>query len=68
MAEFERVTVILSPASSAALNRAAEITGDSKTDTINRAIQSYAALADVVANGGRVFTQDPASAAAGGQG
>lgn len=52
---FERVTVNLSPASSAALDRAVEITGDSKTDTINRALQIYAMLTDEVDEGGQVL-------------
>lgn len=52
---FERVTVNLSPASSAALDRAVDITGDSKTDTINRALQIYAMLADAVDDGGQVL-------------
>lgn len=52
---FERVTVNLSPASSAALDRAVEITGDSKTDTINRALQIYAMLTDAVNDGGQVL-------------
>jgi hypothetical protein len=52
---FERVTVNLSPASSAALDRAVEITGDSKTDTINRALQIYAMLTDAVDDGGQVL-------------
>jgi putative Ca2+/H+ antiporter (TMEM165/GDT1 family) len=60
MSEFERVTVILTAASSTALTRAAEITGDSKTDTINRAIQTYAMQVGVVADGGRVLIQHAA--------
>jgi hypothetical protein len=52
---FERVTVVLTAASSAALNRAVEITGDSKTDTINRALQAYALMAGEVRDGGQVI-------------
>jgi hypothetical protein len=52
---FERVTVNLAPLSSAALDHAAGITGDSKTDTINRALQIYAMLADAVNDGGQVL-------------
>ncbi|PHQ50705.1 hypothetical protein BLA24_18135 [Streptomyces cinnamoneus] len=54
---FERVTVNLAPRSSAALEHAAMITGDTKTDTINRALQIYAMLADVVDNGGAVLVR-----------
>jgi hypothetical protein len=37
-----RVTVNLTPRSVSALERTTRITGDSKTDTINRALQIYA--------------------------
>ena len=37
-----RVTVNLTPRSVAALERTTRLTGDSKTDTINRALQIYA--------------------------
>lgn len=56
-APFERVTVLLTPTSSAALTRAAQTTGDTRTDTINRAIQAYALMADEVADGSRVLVQ-----------
>lgn len=54
---FERLTVLLTPASSAALNRCAQTTGDTRTDTINRAIQTYALMAGEVADGSRVLVQ-----------
>ena len=38
---LERVTVNLTPRSSKALEQAAELTGDSKTDIVNRALQLY---------------------------
>jgi uncharacterized protein (DUF1778 family) len=56
-APFEQVTVLLTPASSAALRNAAAITGDSLTDTINRAIQSYALLASQVDDGAKVIVR-----------
>lgn len=56
-AAFERVTVFLTPASSAALVRAVEAVGDNRTDTINRAIQTYALMVGEVADGGRVLVQ-----------
>ncbi len=37
-----RLTVNLTPRADAALRLAAEISGDSKTDTVNRALQVYA--------------------------
>jgi len=54
---FERVTVNLSLASSSALEHAVEITGDTKTDTINRALQIYAMLTDAVSEGGQVLVR-----------
>jgi hypothetical protein len=55
---LERVTVNLTPRSSRALDEAVTITGDSKTDTINRALQVYAYLERVQREGGKVFVQD----------
>lgn len=54
---FERVTVNLAPAASGALEHAAALTGDSKTDTINRALQIYAMLADAVDRGAAVLVR-----------
>ena len=51
---LERVTVNLIPRASRALEQAGELTGDSKTDTINRALQVYAYLEEVWAKGGSV--------------
>ncbi|WAU78381.1 hypothetical protein O1Q96_00600 (plasmid) [Streptomyces sp. Qhu-G9] len=56
---FERVTVNLAPAASHALEHAAALTGDSKTDTINRALQIYAMLADAVDQGAAVYVRSP---------
>ncbi|MEE4540947.1 hypothetical protein V2S66_03065 [Streptomyces sp. V4-01] len=52
---FERLTVLLTPASSTALREAADIIGDSETDTVNRSLQVYAMQAHVVAEGGAVL-------------
>jgi hypothetical protein len=51
---LERITVNLTPRSSSALDLAVELTGDTKTDTINRAIQIYAYLEKVIRDGGSV--------------
>jgi hypothetical protein len=51
---IERLTVNLTPRSSAALDLAVELTGDTKTDAINRALQVYAYLEKVVESGGSV--------------
>jgi hypothetical protein len=50
--ELERVTVHLTPRASRALELLVELTGDSKTDAINRALQVYAFLEQVAAQGG----------------
>lgn len=51
---LERITVNLTSRSSSALDLAVELTGDTKTDTINRAIQIYAYLEKVIRDGGSV--------------
>ena len=55
----ERVTVNLSARSSAALETAAGLSGDTKTDTINRAIQVYAYLEEIASRGGELFVREP---------
>ncbi|WP_233574272.1 ribbon-helix-helix domain-containing protein [Amycolatopsis panacis] len=52
---LERVTVNLAPRASRALENAVKLTGDSKTDTINRALQVYAYLEEVWDNQGEVL-------------
>ncbi|MGC7093195.1 hypothetical protein ACPZ19_00880 [Amycolatopsis lurida] len=52
---LERVTVNLVPRASRALERATQLTGDSKTDTINRALQVLAVLEEAVDNGGELI-------------
>jgi hypothetical protein len=53
-----RVTVNLIPRADAALTLAVELTGDSKTDTINRAIQIYAYLEHVKNEGADILLRD----------
>jgi hypothetical protein len=55
---LDRVTINLVPRSSRALARAMELTGDSKTDCINRALPVYAYLEEILANGGSLLVQD----------
>jgi hypothetical protein len=55
---LERITVNLTSRSSAALDSAVDICGDTKTDTINRAIQIYAYLEKVIRNGGSVHVRE----------
>jgi hypothetical protein len=53
----ERVTVNLTARTSRALEHVTDITGDSKTDVINRAIQVYDYFEEIMAGGGTVFFQ-----------
>jgi hypothetical protein len=59
---LERITVNLTSRSSSALELAVELSGDTKTDTINRAIQIYAYLERVIRNGGAVHVQEQGGA------
>lgn len=51
-----RLTVNLVPRAAAALQRACELTGDTKTDVVNRALQSYALLQELSDLGGGSVT------------
>jgi hypothetical protein len=42
-----------------ARQEAADLTGDSKTDTINRAVQVYAYLEEINSRGGTIYTREP---------
>jgi hypothetical protein len=55
---LERVTVNLIARASRALQRVTDLTGDSKTDIINRALQVYGYLEDVSANGGAIYVRE----------
>lgn len=54
---LERVTVNLTERAAQALRLAAELNSDSKTDTINRALQMYAFMKQVQAQGGAVYVR-----------
>lgn len=56
--DLERVHLNLTRRASRALDLAAELTGDSRTDSANRALQFYAYLAQVVAHGGNVYVRE----------
>jgi hypothetical protein len=60
---LERVTVNLIPRSSRALEIATELTGDTKTDTINRALQIYAFLQQAAAQGASLYVRSSDAAA-----
>lgn len=55
---LERVTVNLTARASRALDQAAKITGDTKTDTINRALQVYAYLEQITNDGGVIYVRE----------
>jgi len=55
---LERVTVNLTPRSSRALEDAAERSGNTKTDTINRAVQVYGYLEEIISAGGAVYIRE----------
>ncbi len=57
---LERITVNLTGRASRALDLATELTGDTKTDTVNRALQVYAYLEQVTARGGSVYVREAA--------
>jgi hypothetical protein len=59
---LERITVNLIARASRALQKVSELTGDSKTDSINRALQVYAYLEEVTAQGGAVYVRESAGA------
>jgi hypothetical protein len=55
---LERVTVNLTPRAWNALEEAVQRTGDTKTDTINRALQVYNYIEEIMHSGGAVIVQD----------
>jgi hypothetical protein len=59
MNELTKVTVNLVPASMNALAQAVEVNEDTKTDTINRALQLYAAMTVKIAHGSRFIEIKP---------
>jgi len=59
---FERVTVNLTEKTSQALAEAVRLSGDSKTDSINKAIQMYRLLLSVQDQGGGIYLRESAEA------
>lgn len=53
-----RITVNLIPRADAALTLSQQLTGDSKTDIINRALQLYAFVEDIIDNDGEFLVRD----------
>lgn len=52
------ITVNLIPKAMKALLQAARLTGDSRTDTINRALQAYAYMESEKSKGNKIKVQD----------
>jgi hypothetical protein len=59
---LERVTVNLTPRSAKALDDVVQLTQDTKTDVINRALQVYAFLETIIHDGGAVYIREAESA------
>lgn len=59
---FERITVNLTQKSSDALAEAVRTTHDSKTDSVNRALQVYALLQRTQADGGALYLSEKTDA------
>jgi hypothetical protein len=57
---LERVTVNLTGRASRALELATELTEESKTDTINRALQFYSYVEQIMARGGSIYVREAA--------
>jgi hypothetical protein len=55
---LERITVNLTGRASRALELATELTGDTKTDAVNRALQIYAYMEQITAAGGSVYVKE----------
>lgn len=54
---WERVTVNLTPRAYHALEQTVQLTGDTKTDTINRALQVYAYLEEILHASGSIYVR-----------
>jgi len=58
---LERITVNLTPRSVAAMDQVVDLTGDTKTDTINKALQLYGYIQEFLSSGGTLYMRDPGS-------
>lgn len=59
---LERITVNLVNRASQALQLVVKITGDSRTDSINRAIQVYAYVVEIDSKGGAIYVRESENA------
>jgi hypothetical protein len=55
---LERLTVNLTGRASRALDLATDLTGDTKTDAVNRALQVYAYMEQIVTRGGSIYVRE----------
>jgi hypothetical protein len=58
---LERITVNLAIRTSEALDQLTRITGDSKTDTVNKALQVFAYLQQIQRDDGAIYVREPGS-------
>lgn len=58
---LERVTVNLTPKSVAAMNRITQLTGDTKTEAINKALQFYGHIQEFLDAEGSLYMRDHGS-------
>lgn len=58
---LERVTVNLTVRSVAAMDTIVQLTGDTKTEAINKALQFYGHIQEFLKSGGAVYMRDPGS-------
>ncbi|GAA2324033.1 hypothetical protein GCM10010149_91720 [Nonomuraea roseoviolacea subsp. roseoviolacea] len=56
---LERVTVNLTERAARALEEVVTLRGESKTDAINRALQMYNLIEQILQSGGKVYVQEP---------
>jgi len=54
-----KLTVNLIPKAVTAMEEAATLRSDSKTDTVNRALQAYAFFVRALADGNEIYLKDP---------
>jgi hypothetical protein len=58
---LERVTVNLTKRSVTAMDKLVELTGDTKTESINKALQFYAHIQEFLNSGGALYMREPDS-------
>lgn len=59
MSSLTKMTVNLVPRAVDAIDRASAVNQDSKTDTVNRAVQLWAFMSELSGQGWQLFVEDP---------